>query len=94
MIQFAIWRSLLFQAVMVNALPHPCALNPRGYRLREVEGSSFLADRKKTFLDGDLLWRYVGLDQKTQTELAEAVGTDRDAVLDSLQEIDMLTWVV
>lgn len=80
---------------MVNALPHACALNPKGYRLREAEGAgSFVPERKKTFLDGELLWRYVSLDVRTQEDLAEAVGTDRDAVLDSLQEIDMLTWVV
>jgi hypothetical protein len=85
-------RLYALQAVMVNALPHTCALNPRAFRLMEYRG--FLEDRKRMFLDGELLWRYVSLDVRTQEDLAEVVGITRDVVLDNLLEIEMLSNVI
>ncbi len=85
-------RLYALQAVMVNALPHPGAFNPRGFRLVEARG--FLQERKKAVLDGELLWRYCGLDLTTQEDLAGAVGSTREAILDTLLEVDMMTWVL
>lgn len=85
-------RLSALQAVMVNALPHPGAFNPRGFRLVEARG--FVQERKKAVLDGELLWRYCGLDVGVQEDLAGAVGTSREAILETLLEVDMMTWVL
>ena len=45
-------------------------------------------------LDGELLWRYVSLDIGTQEDLASAIGTTRELLLDTLLEVDMMTWVL
>jgi cleavage and polyadenylation specificity factor subunit 1 len=86
-------RLFALQGVMVNALPHPCALSPRAYRLFEPR-ATLLEGRKKGFLDGELLWRFVALDAVTQEDLAGAVGMSREAVFDLLLEIDSVASVV
>lgn len=81
-------RLYMVQAIMVNALPHICSLNPRGFRLFEARG--FLKERKKNVLDGTLLWQYVSMHVNLQMELADAAQTSRDVILDSLLEIDLM----
>ena len=86
-------RLSALQAVMINALPHDCALNPRSFRLME-QPSTAVEERRKNFLDGQLLWRYVGLDARIQEELAGAIGTSRSVILDNLLEIDIMSAVI
>jgi len=86
-------RLSALQAVMVNALPHDCALNPRLFRLIE-QPSIAMEERKRNFLDGQLVWRYVSLDARLQEEMAAAIGTSRDVILDNLLEIDIMSAVI
>jgi cleavage and polyadenylation specificity factor subunit 1 len=85
-------RLYALQAVMVNALPHVGAFNPRGFRLVEARG--WAQGRKKGTLDGELLWRFAGLSVGKQEDLASAIGTSREMVLESLLEVDMMTWTL
>lgn len=40
-------------------------------------------------LDGSLLWRFVGLDARTQHDLTRAIGTTVDRVMANLLDIDL-----
>ena len=42
------------------------------------------------YLDGALLWRFVALDAPMQFEIAAAIGTKVETLLDNLLEIDMM----
>ena len=46
--------------------------------------------RKRNMLDGALLWRFVALDAPMQFEIAAAIGTKVETLLDNLLEIDMM----
>lgn len=85
-------RLYALQGVMVNALMHVCAFNPRGFRLVEARG--WRAGRKKGMLDGELLWRFPSLPRGQQEDLASAIGTSREMILDTLLEVDMMTWTL
>jgi len=85
-------RLYALQGVMVNALMHVCAFNPRGFRLVEARG--WRAGRRKGVVDGELLGRFPGLPVGQQEDLASAIGTSREMILDTLLEVDMMTWTL
>lgn len=60
----------------------------RAYRLFD-HGPTFRYETKKNMLDGTLLWRFVGLDARTQHDLTRAIGTTVDRVMANLLDIDL-----
>ena len=82
-------RLMLLQQLMGMALPTPLALNPRDYRT--FKSSRFRSTRKKTLLDGRLLWHFYQLDLSLQEALAAAVGTSAYLVKENLREIDCIS---
>ncbi|CAM9158991.1 unnamed protein product [Ectocarpus sp. 12 AP-2014] len=81
-------RLYALQGIMSNALGHNGAANPRAYRLFD-HGPTFRYETKQNMLDGSLLWRFVGLDAKTQHDLTRAIGTTVDRVMANLLDIDL-----
>ncbi|CAM9961955.1 unnamed protein product, partial [Hapterophycus canaliculatus] len=82
-------RLYALQGIMSNALGHNGAANPRrSYRLYD-HGPTFRYETKQNMLDGTLLWRFVGLDAKTQHDLTRAIGTTVDRVMANLLDIDL-----
>mmetsp|Transcript_43293 Transcript_43293/g.97834 ORF Transcript_43293/g.97834 Transcript_43293/m.97834 type:complete len:164 (+) Transcript_43293:82-573(+) len=78
------------QLVLVNALPHAAALNPRSHRRvkrRNMADVTTLVPRRN-MLDGTLIWRFASLDARDQHLLATAIGTTAEKVLESLGAID------
>lgn len=60
----------------------------RAYRLFD-HGPTFRYETKQNMLDGSLLWRFVGLDARTQHDLTRAIGTTVDRVMGNLLDIDL-----
>ena len=60
----------------------------RAYRLFD-HGPTFRCETKQNMLDGSLLWRFVGLDARTQHDLTRAIGTTVDRVMANLLDIDL-----
>eukprot|EP00903_Cladosiphon_okamuranus_P018754 g17257.t1 len=81
-------RLYALQGIMSNALSHNGAANPRAYRLFD-HGPTFRYETKQNMLDGSLLWRFVGLDARTQHDLTRAIGTTVDRVMANLLDIDL-----
>eukprot|EP00698_Gefionella_okellyi_P000539 TRINITY_DN10481_c0_g1_i1.p1 TRINITY_DN10481_c0_g1~~TRINITY_DN10481_c0_g1_i1.p1 ORF type:complete len:1389 (-),score=267.20 TRINITY_DN10481_c0_g1_i1:15-4181(-) len=76
------------QAKMITALPHVAGLNPKAFR------APFNPDHLNftphaAMLDGDLLFRYLGLDVALQRELARMIGTTKEMIVENLLEVDM-----
>ena len=70
------------QLVLVNALPHAAALNPRSHRRvkrRNMADVTTLVPRRN-MLDGTLIWRFASLDARDQHLLATAIGTTAEKV--------------
>ena len=85
------WRLTALQSVLANALESDCALSPRAWRLYRRSprrGGCRSNDRKKGVIDGDLIVRYVDLPLTDQEDLASAIGSTVDLILDNLQEIE------
>ncbi|GKY93126.1 hypothetical protein MPSEU_000280800 [Mayamaea pseudoterrestris] len=84
------WRLMALQSVMANALESDCGLNQRAYRLYRRSprrGGCRSNDRKKGVIDGDFVMRYVDLSLVDQEDLASAIGSTVDLVVDNLLEI-------
>lgn len=82
-------RLALLQQIMSIGVQTPCALNPREYRI--IKTSRFKVDKKRGILDGNLLWKFVTLETSLQNSLAAAMGITTDIIMESLQEIDLVT---
>ena len=85
------WRLTALQSVMSNALESNCALSHRTWRL--YRRSSRRAgcqsnDRKKGVLDGALLFQFIYLSILEQEELASAIGSTVELILDNLLELE------
>ena len=78
------------QLILVNALAHNAAMNPRAFRrVRRKRGTERSPlPPQRNVLDGALLWRFTGLDVRDQHRLTRAIGTTTREVLRSLAEID------
>jgi len=78
-------------------LCHPAGLNPKAFRNRYARTPRALGGgcthtrpippSSNTLLQGDLLWRYVGLDLKQQAQVAAALGVTRHDVLADLRAL-------
>ena len=82
---------------MVTQLEHLAGLNPRGFRLIRLPEKSVYSDSVLTgppgprgMLDGDLLYQFCRLSSIYQRELAKAVGSEENRVLDDLLELSRL----
>lgn len=82
---------------MVTHLEHHAGLNPRGFRqinlpIKSIHASSTITGPPgpRGVLDGDLIFRYLEFSLVHQRELAKAIGTRDDRVIDDLLELKML----
>jgi len=85
------WRLAALQSVLANAMEANCALSSRAWRLYRRSprrGGCRNNDRKKGVIDGDLILRYAGLPLTDQEELASAIGSTVDLILDNLLELE------
>jgi cleavage and polyadenylation specificity factor subunit 1 len=85
------WRLAALQSVLANALPSDCGLSPRAWRLYRrspVRGGCRSNDRKKGVVDGDLVLQYADLPLMDQEDLASAIGSTVDLILDNLLELE------
>jgi cleavage and polyadenylation specificity factor subunit 1 len=91
------WRLTALQSVLVNALESDCALSHRAWRLYRRtprRGGCRTNDRKKGVIDGDLVMRYVDLSRADQEDLASAIGSTVDMILDNLSELRCAAMVI
>lgn len=91
------WRLTALQSVMVNALESDCALNQRAWRLyrRSMRrGGCRTSERKKGVIDGDFVIRYADLALTDQEDLASAIGSTVDLILDNLLELRCSVMVI
>jgi cleavage and polyadenylation specificity factor subunit 1 len=78
----------LLQQIMSTTVPSSCGLNPRQFRQLKVSRQRL--EKTRGILDGNVLWQFANLEDSLQDELAFAMGTTADTILDNLLEIDML----
>ena len=84
------WRLAALQSVIANAIESNCALNTRAWRLfrrTPRRGGCRNNDRKKGVVDGDLVMHYTDLSLADQEDLASAIGSTVDLILDNLLEL-------
>lgn len=84
------WRLVALQSVMANALETNCALSSRAWRLYRRtprRGGCRSNDRKKGVIDGDLVFQFAFLPRADQEDLASAIGSTADLILDNILEI-------
>eukprot|EP00537_Pseudo-nitzschia_pungens_P008215 CAMPEP_0172362906 /NCGR_PEP_ID=MMETSP1060-20121228/6404_1 /TAXON_ID=37318 /ORGANISM="Pseudo-nitzschia pungens, Strain cf. cingulata" /LENGTH=1509 /DNA_ID=CAMNT_0013085515 /DNA_START=17 /DNA_END=4546 /DNA_ORIENTATION=- len=91
------WRMTALQSVLANALESDCALSRRAWRLYRRaprRGGCRNNDRKKGVIDGDLVMQYTDLSKADQEDLASAIGSTVDLILDNLLELRCSTLVL
>lgn len=82
-------RLALLQQIMYTTQPLVCSLNPIEYR--SIKTSKQRIERKRGILDGNLLWTFINLEESLQDELAAAMGTTSDSIIENLEELDTLS---
>jgi cleavage and polyadenylation specificity factor subunit 1 len=91
------WRLTALQSIMVNAIESDGALSQRAYRLyrrtprREGCRNN---DRKKGVIDGDLVIQFCDLKLQDQEDLASAIGSTVDLILDNLLELRCSAMII
>ena len=91
------WRMLALQSVLANALESSASLSPRAWRLyrrRNSRGGCRNNERKKGVIDGDLVLQYADLSILDQEDLASAIGSTVDLILDNLLEIQCCSVMI
>ena len=91
------WRMTALQSVLANALESDCALSQRAWRLYRRtprRGGCRNNDRKKGVIDGNLVLQYTDLSKADQEDLASAIGSTVDLILDNLLELRCSTMVL
>jgi hypothetical protein len=91
------WRMTALQSVMANALDSNCALNPRAWRLYRRtprRGGCRTNDRKKSTIDGDLVFQFADLALAEQEDLASAIGSTVDLILDNILEVQCASMMI
>ena len=91
------WRLMALQSVMSNALESDCVLNHRAWRLyrRSIRrGGCRSNDRKKGVIDGDLILKYPDLPIIQQEDLASAIGSTVELILDNLLEVQCASMIL
>jgi len=91
------WRLTALQSVMSNALESNCALSQRSWRLYRRtprRGGCRSNDRKKGVIDGALILKYADLPLTDQEDLASAIGSTVELILDNILELGCASTVV
>ena len=91
------WRMLALQSVLANALESSASLSPRAWRLyrrSNSRGGCRNNERKKGVIDGDLVLQYADLSILDQEDLASAIGSTVDLILDNLLEIQCCSVMI
>ena len=91
------WRLAALQSVMSNALESDCSLSQRAWRLyrRAVRRGGCRSNvRRKGVIDGDLVMKYVDLPLGNQEDLASAIGSTVELIMDNLLEIGASCMIV
>lgn len=91
------WRLAALQSVMSNALLSDCSLSHRAWRLyrRTVRRGGCRSNvRKKGVIDCDLIIKYVDLPLRDQEDLASAIGSTVDLIMDNLVDVIASSAVV
>lgn len=91
------WRLTALQSVMNNAMESNCALNHKAWRLYRRSprrGGCRSNDRKKGVIDGDLITKYADLPMADQEDLASAIGSTVEQILDNILELNCSSTVV
>mmetsp|Transcript_27310 Transcript_27310/g.38433 ORF Transcript_27310/g.38433 Transcript_27310/m.38433 type:complete len:240 (-) Transcript_27310:751-1470(-) len=91
------WRLTALQSVMNNALESNCALSHKAWRLYRRSprrGGCRSNDRKKGVIDGDLITKYADLPMADQEDLASAIGSTVEQILDNILELNCSSTVV
>lgn len=81
-------RLSLLQQIMSTTIKSTCGLNPREHR--SIKTFHHKLEQKKNVLDGTMIWKFANLEASLQEELATAMGTSADIVLDNLSELDSM----
>jgi cleavage and polyadenylation specificity factor subunit 1 len=91
------WRLTALQSILANALESDCALAPRAWRLyrrTSRRGGCRSNDRKKGVIDGDLVRQYADLALAEQEDIASAIGSTVETILDNLIELECAMQVL
>jgi cleavage and polyadenylation specificity factor subunit 1 len=91
------WRLTALQSVMANALETNCALSQRSWRLYRRtfrRGGCRSNDRKKSVIDGDLLFQYADLPVAEQEDLASSIGSTVELILDNILEVQCSSLMI
>jgi cleavage and polyadenylation specificity factor subunit 1 len=86
-------RLLMLQRVLTYCLPHAAGLNPKLWRQYSSRADLARAPARN-FLDGPLLWRYLGLTGHSQRQFAESIGSSAERVLANLRHADASAGVM
>lgn len=85
---------------LVKALEPPAGLNPRAFR-RVILPTNCATSTPLTgtlgpriFLDGDMIFEYLGLGNEQQQDLAKTIGSQRERVLGDLRAIEDLVDIL
>jgi hypothetical protein len=82
-------RLAVLQQIMYTTQPMSCCLNPNEYRTIKI--SKHRNEKKRGIIDGNLLWSFINLEESLQDELASAIGTTADVIIENLEELDMVS---
>jgi hypothetical protein len=82
-------RLAVLQQIMYTTQPMSCCLNPNEYRTIKI--SKHRNEKKRGVIDGNLLWSFINLEESLQDELASAMGTTSDSIIENLEELEMLS---
>jgi cleavage and polyadenylation specificity factor subunit 1 len=91
------WRLAALQSVMGNALETDCGLSQRAWRLYRRtprRGGCRANDRKKGVIDGELVFQFANLALSDQEDLASAIGSSVDLILDNLLELKCASMII
>lgn len=91
------WRLAALQSVLANALESDCALNARAWRLYRRSprrGGCRSNDRRKGVIDGDLVIQFCDLPTADQEDLASAIGSTVELIMDNLVELRCSSMVI
>ena len=91
------WRLAALQSVLANALESDCAVNARAWRLYRRSprrGGCRSNDRRKGVIDGDLVIQFCDLPTADQEDLASAIGSTVELIMDNLVELRCSSMVI
>ena len=84
------WRLTALQSVMCNALDSNCALSIRAWRLfrrSARRGGCRSSERMKGVIDGEHISKYANLSLMEQEDLASAIGSTVELIVDNILEL-------